>query len=136
MDIFIQACLDKVLHAIAITDHHDFCFVKYAQKSIENLPASTTKPWLFPRIEITCNDAVQCIMIVAINHISKIAIERGISCIFKISCSNQFHLHAQPVLQLIDLIRVRLRKARRNCFKQGCANFCIWWASIKRNGWG
>ncbi|MDA0344963.1 MAG: AAA family ATPase [Proteobacteria bacterium] len=63
MDTFIQTCVDKGLHAIAITDHHDFCFVEYAQKSIENLPAGTIKPWLFPGIEITCNDAVQCIML-------------------------------------------------------------------------
>ncbi|MEZ6140785.1 MAG: AAA family ATPase [Zavarzinella sp.] len=63
MDNFIKTCIEKGLHAIAITDHHDFCFVEYAQKSIEKLPLGTAKPWLFPGIEITCNDAVQCIML-------------------------------------------------------------------------
>lgn len=63
MDAFIQTCIVKGLQAIAITDHHDFCFVEYAKKSIEKLPADSIKPWLFPGIEITCNDAVQCIML-------------------------------------------------------------------------
>lgn len=63
MDSFIQTCIEKGLNAIAITDHHDFCFVEYAQKSIEKLPEDSGKPWLFPGIEITCNDAVQCIML-------------------------------------------------------------------------
>lgn len=63
MDSFIQTCIERDLHAIAITDHHDFCFVEYAQKSIAKLPATSPKPWLFPGIEITCNDAVQCIML-------------------------------------------------------------------------
>jgi chromosome segregation protein len=61
MDAFIQTCVDKGLHAIAITDHHDFCFIPYAQKAIANLPDGSKKPWLFPGMEITCNDAVQCI---------------------------------------------------------------------------
>lgn len=60
---FVEACVKRGLKAIAVTDHHDFCFVEYVQRAIANLPDDLERPWLFPGVEVTCRDSVQCLVI-------------------------------------------------------------------------
>lgn len=62
-DQLVAYCIDSCLEAIAITDHHDFCFVEYVRRAIARLPDPLTGPWLFPGVEVTCNDAVQCLIL-------------------------------------------------------------------------
>lgn len=62
-DGFVAKCLDTGLHAIAITDHHDLCMIEYVQRAIARLPEEVPKPWLFPGMEVTCSDAVQCLVL-------------------------------------------------------------------------
>lgn len=62
-DGFVAKCLEIGLHAIAITDHHDLCMIEYVQRAITRLPEDVTKPWLFPGMEVTCSDAVQCLVL-------------------------------------------------------------------------
>jgi chromosome segregation protein len=61
-DGFVAECLRRGLGALAVTDHHDFCFVPYVQRAITRASAQTTL-WLFPGTEVTCNDAVQCLVL-------------------------------------------------------------------------
>jgi chromosome segregation protein len=60
---FVQVCIKTGLGAIAVTDHHDLCFVPYIQKALSNITDETVRPWLFPGIEITCNDSSQCLVL-------------------------------------------------------------------------
>lgn len=60
---FIAKCLDLGITAIAITDHHDFCFIPYVQKAASEIQDDNTRPWVFPGVEITCNDGVQCLLL-------------------------------------------------------------------------
>jgi chromosome segregation protein len=62
-DKFVDHCISLGLLAIAITDHHDFCFVEYVQRAIQRLPDQSKAPWLFPGVEVTCDDAVQCLVL-------------------------------------------------------------------------
>ncbi len=62
-DIFVAKCLELGLHAIAITDHHDLCMIEYVQRAITRLPEHVARPWLFPGMEVTCSDAVQCLVL-------------------------------------------------------------------------
>ena len=62
-DLFVAHCIAKGLNAIAITDHHDFCFVEYVKRAVARLADPTTAPWLFPGVEVTCDDAVQCLVL-------------------------------------------------------------------------
>ncbi len=62
-DGFVAKCVEKGLGAIAITDHHDFCFVEYVRGAIARLEDPSKRPWLFPGIEVTCDDAVQCLVL-------------------------------------------------------------------------
>lgn len=62
-DEFVQACLARGLTAIAITDHHDFCFVPYVRRAIARSPEAAAKIWLYPGAEVTCRDAVQCLVL-------------------------------------------------------------------------
>src|SRR6202051_3063639 len=62
-DHFVSQCVASGLAAIAITDHHDFCFVEDVRRPIERLPDQSTRPWLFPGVEVTCDDAVQCLVL-------------------------------------------------------------------------
>jgi chromosome segregation protein len=63
---FVKECVSRELMAIAITDHHDFCLIPYVQEELKKLDEST-RPWLFPGIEITCNDSVQCLFLFDVN---------------------------------------------------------------------
>lgn len=62
-DSFVQKCLEIGLEAIAITDHHDLCMIEYVRGAIARLPDGVSKPWLFPGMEVTCRDAVQCLVL-------------------------------------------------------------------------
>ena len=60
---FVGECIERGLDAIAITDHHDFCFVEYVQRAIDQLPPEQPHPWIFPGVEVTCRDSVQCLVL-------------------------------------------------------------------------
>ena len=62
-DHFVGHCISSGLLAVAITDHHDFCFIEYVRRAIARLPEPTKAPWVFPGIEVTCDDAVQCLVL-------------------------------------------------------------------------
>jgi chromosome segregation protein len=61
-EAFVKECLAKGLSAIAITDHHDLCLIPYVQAAIKKLGAED-QLWLFPGMEVTCNDAAQCLVL-------------------------------------------------------------------------
>jgi chromosome segregation protein len=59
---FVSECVSRGLGAIAITDHHDTVFIPVIQAAIDQLGYSDSL-WFFPGIEVTCNDASQCLLI-------------------------------------------------------------------------
>lgn len=59
---FVEACVARGLSVVAITDHHDFAFVPYVQKAIEEAGLKDSLV-LFPGTEVTCNDSSQCIVL-------------------------------------------------------------------------
>lgn len=59
---FVNACLQNNIHAVAITDHHDFCLVDYIRDELTD-SSRTDDLWVFPGIEITTNDNLQCIVL-------------------------------------------------------------------------
>jgi chromosome segregation protein len=61
-DGFVDECVKRGLSAIAITDHHDFTLVPYVQRAIGRKKL-TERLWLFPGIEATCDDSVQCLVL-------------------------------------------------------------------------
>lgn len=61
-EAFVLECIRRGLGAIAITDHHDTVFIPIVQEAIEKLQVSEDL-WFFPGIEITCNDASQCLLL-------------------------------------------------------------------------
>jgi hypothetical protein len=62
-DKFVQQCLLKSIDAIGITDHHDIVMYPYVERAISRSEAAKGKLWLFPGIEVTCQDAVQCLIL-------------------------------------------------------------------------
>ncbi|MGR9408064.1 TrlF family AAA-like ATPase [Rhizobium leguminosarum] len=62
-DNFVEQCLQKGLEAIAIADHHDIAFYPYVERAIQRSSAAKGRLWLFPGVEVTCQDAVQCLML-------------------------------------------------------------------------
>lgn len=60
---FVNHCFREQLHLIAITDHHDFCMIPYVRRAIERHPNARSTVWLFPGVEVTCQDAVQCLVL-------------------------------------------------------------------------
>lgn len=59
---FVNECITRGLGAIAVTDHHDTVFIPIIQETIDRLGLSDSL-WFFPGIEVTCNDASQCLLI-------------------------------------------------------------------------
>ncbi len=59
---FLKECLARDLQAIAITDHHDTAFIPVIQAAITRLGLEE-EIWFFPGIEVTCNDASQCLLL-------------------------------------------------------------------------
>lgn len=62
-DTFVQVCVERGLNAIAITDHHDLVMIPYVERAIARSPIAKNLLWMFPGMEITCNDAVQCLIL-------------------------------------------------------------------------
>lgn len=67
---FIQACREKGLDAVAITDHHDLAFTKYIREAAkteiddDGSPVSENKQIIvFPGIELTLNVPCQALLI-------------------------------------------------------------------------
>lgn len=62
-ELFVTECEKRNLTAIAITDHHDYAFINYIRAAIDKRKSSNPgfDLWLFPGVEITCDDEVQCI---------------------------------------------------------------------------
>jgi chromosome segregation protein len=61
----IRAAVAGGLHSIAITDHHDLEYipvVKQALIDLQNL-GEALDFWVFPGMEVTCNDNVQCLLL-------------------------------------------------------------------------
>jgi chromosome segregation protein len=58
----VAACVARALSVVAITDHHDFAFIPYIQKAIEEAGLKDDLV-LFPGTEVTCNDSSQCIVL-------------------------------------------------------------------------
>lgn len=62
----VAECERRGITAIAITDHHDYAFVSYVQEAAEERrrrePAFDL--WVFPGLEVTCDDDVQCLVLV------------------------------------------------------------------------
>ena len=65
-DAWAESLLDAIEHkgltAIAITDHHDCCFIPYVQKAIK-ARGCEDRIFLFPGMEITCDDSSQCLVL-------------------------------------------------------------------------
>lgn len=63
----ILAAVAKGLGAIAITDHHDLAMTAYAREALAELQADGRAVgfWLYPGMEITCDDHAQCIILFA-----------------------------------------------------------------------
>ena len=73
-ELFIAACRDKGLDAVAITDHHDLCFFKYFRQAAANEKAQDgtnisdeERFVVFPGIELTLNVPCQAIVILDSN---------------------------------------------------------------------
>ncbi|WP_376776652.1 TrlF family AAA-like ATPase [Rhizobium leguminosarum] len=62
-DVFVEQCLQKEIDAVAITDHHDVVMYPYVERAILRSDKARGSLWLFPGVEITCQDAVQCLIL-------------------------------------------------------------------------
>lgn len=62
---FVDICVKRELRAIAITDHHEMVMIPYVQAEIsERLSKDIDFDlWLFPGMELTCRNGVQCLII-------------------------------------------------------------------------
>ena len=57
---FVSAVADRGLSVVALTDHHDACFIPYVKKAADTSGKGVT---IFPGIEVSCADNVQCIVV-------------------------------------------------------------------------
>lgn len=60
---FVAECLKRELGAISITDHHDVVMYPYVEEAINGSPDAKENLWLFPGMEVTCEDSVQCLIL-------------------------------------------------------------------------
>jgi len=64
-DEFINACKAKGLQAIGVTDHHEMVMIPYIKAAIDR--ANSADPnyslWLFPGMELTATNGVQCLIL-------------------------------------------------------------------------
>lgn len=62
---FINICLKRDLRAVAITDHHEMVMIPYVQSAISQRLSEDAKfdLWLFPGMELTCRNGVQCLIL-------------------------------------------------------------------------
>lgn len=62
-DELVAESLKRGLGAISITDHHDIVMYPYVARAISRLACERDSLWLFPGMEVTCDDAVQCLIL-------------------------------------------------------------------------
>lgn len=62
---FIEQCVRRNLEAVALTDHHEMVMVPYVQAAIASRRERdpTFDLWLFPGMELTCRNGVQCLIV-------------------------------------------------------------------------
>lgn len=64
-ETFVQACIDRGLGAVALTDHHEMVMVPHVQQAIAD--KRQVDPdfdlWLFPGMELTARSGVQCLIL-------------------------------------------------------------------------
>ena len=62
---FVDKCICKGLHAIALTDHHEMVMVPYVECELEKrkLADPDFDLWLFPGMELTTRGGKQCLII-------------------------------------------------------------------------
>lgn len=58
----LEACKQRGIGAIAITDHHDFCMAKVISQ-VAAAMAEYEDIWVFPGVEVTCDDSAQCLVL-------------------------------------------------------------------------
>lgn len=63
--LFVDRCIARDLRAVAITDHHEMVMVPYVQQEIKHRQGqdSNFSLWLFPGMELTCRNGVQCLIL-------------------------------------------------------------------------
>lgn len=59
---FVNAAVGKGLKIISVTDHHDIVFLPYVISASKELDIETDF-FVFPGVEVTCKDGVQCLAI-------------------------------------------------------------------------
>lgn len=64
-DEFVEHCIKRDLEVVALTDHHEMIMVPYVQRSIaaRREQERSFDLWLFPGMELTCRNGVQCLII-------------------------------------------------------------------------
>jgi type III restriction enzyme len=64
-DRLIDACAQRSLGAIAVTDHHEMIMVPYVQRAAERrrFRDGDFDLWVFPGMELTARNGVQCLII-------------------------------------------------------------------------
>jgi chromosome segregation protein len=62
---FVDMCAKRDLRAIAITDHHEMVMIPYVQSAIAQRLSEEPNfdLWLFPGMELTCRNGVQCLIL-------------------------------------------------------------------------
>lgn len=62
---FVDACADRGLGAVALTDHHEMVMVPYVQQVIAQRQQDDPgfDLWLFPGMELTAHSGVQCLIL-------------------------------------------------------------------------
>ena len=62
---FVEQCVRRGLEAVAVTDHHEMVMIPYAQAAIASRRDTEEDfdLWLFPGMELTCRNGVQCLII-------------------------------------------------------------------------
>lgn len=62
---FVEICVKRNLRAIAITDHHEMVMIPCVQAEISKRQTENSDfdLWLFPGMELTCRNGVQCLIL-------------------------------------------------------------------------
>ena len=65
VDSFVDGCVARGLEVIGLTDHHEMVMVPYVQEAIARRKANdpTFDLWLFPGMELTARNGVQCLIL-------------------------------------------------------------------------
>jgi len=62
---FVNMCAKRELRAVAITDHHEMVMIPYVRSVIAQRLSEDVNfdLWLFPGMELTCRNGVQCLIL-------------------------------------------------------------------------